>query len=1426
MIASSRRRPAALVAATAAFALLLTGFTATAGAQTAAIAQTQNPILGDGSVYSADPATLVVDDTLYIFAGRDEAGATTNDFIMNEWQAFSTTDVDGGSWEHHPALMRPEAVFDWATPGRAYAGQVVEGGDGRFYWYVPVHEAASTSPDKFGIGVAVSDSPLGPWTDHAGGPIISQAILGNDAHNIDPTVYVDDDARVWMYWGSFSRLLATEIDADMKTLLGTPTTISSGVTGFFEAAWLFKRNETYYLAYAANNAGPTSTCTPANYHACIAYSTASSPLGPWTYQGRILAPVSSTTSHPAITEFDGEWFMAYHTADAVGGNHFRRSVAIDPLEWDDSVSPARILPVQTTPERGLDLTPRSNVAPWATASASNEPIPTQYWMKSLNDEIIRPNPLPPDMWGSWTGTRPAEQWLQYDWQTPVRVDEARIKFWRDVAPGTGNGVSDPASWVLQYWSNGAWVDVSGASGYPTSTTAVHTVSFDAVTTTRLRAVLQASPNSATPPQYSALAVEEFEVHQAEASGYTPVEVSTLIGVNPELPETVALEYGDEIVAAPVHWDAVDAADLAAAGTFTVSGMAEGYAAARVDATVTVLGENPWRANLALSGTPAASFTAGWNSLAAINNGTRLYEGGANTEVWATWSGDRPASQWVGYEWTEPVRVDGVGAHFWSDQSSTAAGNGVAVPSSWVVEAKVDGEWVAVTGADAYPTERLAPNRVSFEPVLATGIRAVLAAQTDGTTFAAVGLSELEVFGETPDTIAPTVELSTSGVDGAEGWFLSPVTVRATAADDRDIRSLVELAVGDGEWAAHPNVRFAETTVTGDGTHAVRARATDAAGNVGAESSIEVRIDATKPTVTGTLDVDARAVSAEAADALSGVARVEYAINAATGWAEYTEPVVVDDERHVVYLRSFDVAGNVSALASVTVPRSSNAPLEGNIAPIATPTASFTSGWNSVTAVNDGSVTGASWGTWPQVGEQWVQLEWDRSVPLEKVGVQFFADSPDSANAGMIPPRTWALEYFDLASSEWRAVSTDDAFERERDVLNEVAFEAITTTKIRAVMQAWGTASAGGSSGILEFEAWAAETIVDPEPDTTAPTVALSVDPVAPTSGWHVAEARVTATVADETDPAPTARFRIGAGEWTPLTGPVTLAESGESLVEVEATDAAGNVSTRESVTVKIDTVAPVTTATVADVAYGPVSVGLSATDAHSGVASTEYRVGDGSWTPVDGALTVSTVGDTVVGFRSTDVAGNVEQAGEVTVTVVAKPVDPVDPVDPVPTVVLGSGTVSAGGSLAVVGSGFTPGESVTVTLFSEPVLLATVTADGAGAFETVVRIPADTAAGVHHIELAGVSSETSVRGEIVVTAVAPPVAPGQPGSPAAPGAPGAPGSPGLAGTGFDAGFGGAALMLLLLGAGLVLAQRRIRALATVSTRQESATRDE
>jgi putative cell wall-binding protein len=952
---ASAARPAARTAVLRGGALLLGGLLAASAAlagSSAAQAATVNPILGDGSYYSADPATLVAGDTLYIFAGRDEAGPTQNDFVMNEWQTFSTSDVEAGRWEHQPAAMRPEEAFDWATPGRAYAGQAVQGTDGRFYWYVPVSQRDPQSPNAFAIGVAVADTPDGPWSDAIGGPLISQRILGNDIENIDPTVLVDDDGRVYLYWGTFGQLRAVELDPAMTSLIGEPITVT-GAKGFFEAPWLFKRGETYYLAYAGNDVGPD--CTEAVYHACISYATSPGPLGPWTYTGRVLAPVSSTTSHPAITEFDGSWYIAYHTADAEGGNHFRRSVAIDEVLWDDSVSPARMLEVVQTPEKSVDRTPRANVAPWATASASNEPVPAQYWMRALNDELVRPNPLPPDMWGSYSGERPASQWVQYDWPAPVRIDSTTVDFWRDAVPGSGDGVSNPASWVLQYRDTaGEWADVADPTGYGTGTEEPVTVGFAPVTTTAVRLTMEASPGTADPSRFSALAIEEWRVDAQQPEAVASPAVETPSGAAPVLPAGVELTMpGGDVVTAPVIWNDVDPVDYSRPGTFEVPGFVEGYAAGTVSATVTVLGG------------------------------------------------------------TEP-------------------------------------------GAD---------------------------------------------------TTAPVVTLTTTPTQPAAGWFRTAPVVRASATDDRDLRLTIELRVDGGAWQATPNARFVDLPVSTEGSTAVEARAVDAAGNASAAVSATVRLDSTAPVVASSVALAERTVSLSASDAASGVAGLEYSVGDRVSWQPYQAAVEVGDESVRVYHRAADAAGNVSVVGSVSVPAADDSPLEGNIAPLASATASYTSPWTQVAVVTDGDATpgAAGWGTWPEVGEQWVQLQWPRVVSVDRAAVSFFTDQDESANAGVIVPESWRIQYFDFTVGDWRDVTAQGEYGRDRVAANAVAFDRISTDRLRVIMQAWGDAPTGGSSGLREIEVFAAAPDPDPE---------VAVDRIAGADRYEVAVSTSKAGFAD------------------------------------------------------------------------------------------------------------------------------------------------------------------------------------------------------------------------------------------------------------------------------------------------------------------------
>lgn len=948
------RRSLRASAAAAALALVAGSLVALAAPAAAAdphtFTATRNPIISDGSYYSADPAPVVVPagapgndsgrDQLYIYTGHDEAGPATNDFIMNEWGALRTIDVAAGQWTHYPSLMRPEQVFTWATAGRAYAGQVVRGVDGRYYWYVPISEKASPAADTFAIGVAVSESPTGPWTDHAGGPIISQRVpAANTIHNIDPTILVEA-GRVFVWWGSFGNLRMLELRADMRTPVGAQRTVT-GLTGFFEAAWAFHRGGTYYLAYAGNNAGPASACTPANYHACIAYATASSPEGPWTYRGTVLRPVSSTTSHPGILEFNGQWYLAYHTADAVGGGHFRRSVAIDRVEWDDTQTPPRMKVVTPTPAKGTDLTPRANIAQEARVAVSNEPVPTQYWVKALNDEIVRPNPLPPDMWGTWTGDNPPQQWVQYTWDQPMRISGSQIDFWNDQPQGTGAGVAAPARWRIQYWNTGTaqWADVPNPSGYPTGTQGFQNTTFDPVTTTQVRAMLDASTNGST---YSAVAVEEWKVLAAQPASVTAPALTVEVGER-ELPGTVGVSFGGETLRVPIFWDPVTAEQVSAPGTVTVQGTVLGYAAGR----------------------------------------------------------------------------------------------------------------------------------------LAAQVRVVSPGDTEG------------------DATPPTLTLTPSGSAGSAGWFRSAVRVRAAGVDDRGGRLTLRSTVDDAQPVVATEVRYADVTVAGDGRHAVAVTATDRAGNVSAPAELAVRIDAAAPASVATVSPTTRAVTVTASDAASGIARIEYAVDTGA-WTPYTAAVAAPDaQRHTVSFRAVDVAGNLETARTAVVPADLSGPLTGNIGPIATPTASYTAGWNSVTALNDGAdPSGPSqaqiWGTWsgdrPQT--QWVQYDWGRPVRLTGTELKFWRDSDQGSGDGVAEPEGWAVQYWDAAGAAWRDVTGASAYGTSSTAFNKVTFDPVVTPRLRATIRADGDGTTYSAVAVTEWRVFAD----DPGTQPAVVPVTVTVQP--------------------------------------------------------------------------------------------------------------------------------------------------------------------------------------------------------------------------------------------------------------------------------------------------------------------------------------------
>ncbi len=273
-----------------------------------------NPVITD--LYTADPAAIVHDDVFYLYTGHDEQEDGKEGFLMNDWYVFSTTNMV--DWTDHGAILKT-TDFAWAS-GQAWAAHVVEK-DGKFYWYVTVEHG--TIPGK-SIGVAVGDSPTGPFTDAIGAALVTNDMTTHTDifwDDIDPAVFVDDDGSAYLYWGNTVMKYA-KLKDNMIELDGPIHTID--LPAFTEGPWVFKKDDNYYLTYSAE------------FPEVIDYAMAKSPEGPWTYKGRLndLVP-NSPTNHQGILEYKGDWYFVYHNGNLPTGGEFRRSVCIDYLYFNE-----------------------------------------------------------------------------------------------------------------------------------------------------------------------------------------------------------------------------------------------------------------------------------------------------------------------------------------------------------------------------------------------------------------------------------------------------------------------------------------------------------------------------------------------------------------------------------------------------------------------------------------------------------------------------------------------------------------------------------------------------------------------------------------------------------------------------------------------------------------------------------------------------------------------------------------------------------------------------------------------------------------------------------------------------------------------------------------------------------------------------------
>ncbi|MEU7746166.1 Ig-like domain-containing protein [Nonomuraea sp. NPDC049158] len=268
-----------------------------------------------------------------------------------------------------------------------------------------------------------------------------------------------------------------------------------------------------------------------------------------------------------------------------------------------------------------------NVAPYATPTASY----TSPWEKvtAINDGIEPPrsNDGANPRWGTWP--QEGTQWVQLDWPSPVRVNKADLYFFDD-----GGGVRVPASWKIQAWDGDSFEDVTGAAAYPTAADAYNTVSFDTVTTTKLRAELVSGPAS--------VGVLEWKAYAVPPDSVRPVHVPTVAGTLPQLPAKVETLYADGGRGqAAVTWQQVTADQVKTGGTsFKVAGLAEGlrspveatvYVRTSPAVTITSIAEEAVRTRAGTAPSLPATVVATYN------------DGSKDSSVAVTWAAIDPGS---------------------------------------------------------------------------------------------------------------------------------------------------------------------------------------------------------------------------------------------------------------------------------------------------------------------------------------------------------------------------------------------------------------------------------------------------------------------------------------------------------------------------------------------------------------------------------------------------------------------------------------------------------------------------------------------------------------------------------------------------------------------------------------------------------------
>ena len=319
--------------------------------------QQNTPLVTD--IFTADPSAHVFNDRIYVYPSHDiphdgEDNDNGDEYQMRDYHVLSLDDKSDEVIDHGEVLHQDQ--IPWVSE-QLWAPDVVFKNN-IYYLVFPARD----KDGNFRLGIAESDKPEGPFSPR------KECIP--ESFSIDPCSFTDDDGQVYIYFGGLwggqlekyrtgsfdpngtepnkdehavwpkvaimkddmSAFKTTPTDIVILDENGSPLLAGDEARRYFEDPWMHKYNGKYYFSYST---GTTHT---------IVYATSDSPLGPFTYQGKILEPVIGWTTHHSIVEYHGKWYLFYHDCELSGGINHRRTVKYCELNYNADGSIQTITP--------------------------------------------------------------------------------------------------------------------------------------------------------------------------------------------------------------------------------------------------------------------------------------------------------------------------------------------------------------------------------------------------------------------------------------------------------------------------------------------------------------------------------------------------------------------------------------------------------------------------------------------------------------------------------------------------------------------------------------------------------------------------------------------------------------------------------------------------------------------------------------------------------------------------------------------------------------------------------------------------------------------------------------------------------------------------------------------------------------------------